>query len=192
MKRSVLIIAVLLALLVGYVDLRLPVTVGAQGGDAVYRTLRTEIPIEPRYLGTGTPAVWTYLRGDGVWAGVSPPTRVSSLTSLLSTNSSSYVDTGLSVTLDLPAATSDVLLNARTYQYHSCEIGIARDGTILTSAETPTTGSSTIEYTHADQNPGMGSHTYSVQARKNPMETGICSINSSTGGFSVLIGQVLR
>ena len=39
--------AVLLGLFLG---LPVPVSVGAQGGDAVYRSVRTEIPIERRYL----------------------------------------------------------------------------------------------------------------------------------------------
>ena len=41
--RILTVVAVLLALLV-------PVTVGAQGGDAVYRSLRVQIPIERQYL----------------------------------------------------------------------------------------------------------------------------------------------
>ena len=39
MQRSILIIAALLGLLIGYIELRLPVTVEAQGGDAVYERL---------------------------------------------------------------------------------------------------------------------------------------------------------
>ena len=46
-KRLTIMAAVLLGLFLG---LPVPVSVGAQGGDAVYRSVRTEIPIERRYL----------------------------------------------------------------------------------------------------------------------------------------------
>ena len=180
----------LVALIVGYVELRVPMPVGAQGGDAVYNTVRTAIPIEPQYLGSGIPAMWTFLRGDGVWAGVSPPTAVSWRSALLDTTSTSFVTTGLTITLDLPAATSDVLLNARIYQEVSCT------GRIRTATTTLQEGISRIEesfldYTIVHTDPGIGSHTYVFEAKFNSPGTD-CEINAGHRGISVLIGQVLR
>ena len=191
MQRSVLMIAALLALLVGYVELRVPVPVGAQGGDAVYRSLRVETPIEPRYLGTGTPEIWNYLRGDGVWAGVSPPTSVAWRTASLSTTSSSYISTGISLTLDLPSDTSDVLLNARIYQTSSCLGRIINGSTALIVANT-LVGTLPLEYTVVHHDPGVGPQMYSFEIRR---VSGTCQMNSGssgTGGISVMIGQVLR
>ena len=57
------------ALIVGYIELRLPVTVGAQGGDAVYQRLATgvlqfETPLTPtmtaRLAATGTASEATF------------------------------------------------------------------------------------------------------------------------------------
>ena len=50
MRRPILLAALLFGLLVGYVELRVPDPVEAQGGDAVYRSLRVQIPIERQYL----------------------------------------------------------------------------------------------------------------------------------------------
>ena len=192
MKRSAIIVSVLLALLIGYVELRVPVSVGAQGGNAVYNTVRTAIPIEPQYLGSGTPAIWNYLRGDGVWAGVSPPTSTSWITSQFSTTSTDYQDTGISVTLDLPAATSDVLLNARIYQANECLGRILHGVTELQSGKNTSTslGINPLEYTVVHHDPGIGSHTYVFQSKRD--SGSLCRINEGSQGISVLIGQVLR
>ena len=185
--RVALFAAGMVALIVGYVELRVPVPVSAQGGDAVYNTLRTAIPIAPRYLGSGIPGIATYLRGDGVWAGVSPPTAVSWSNSLFTTSSTSYQDTGISITLDLPAATSDVLLNARIVQPSSCRGRILFGATVLQGVTS--FHNYPVEYTVLHHDPGIGSRTYVFQARVNGV--GPCQMNSG-GGISVMIGQVLR
>ena len=188
--------AALLLLVVGYIELRVPVSVGAQGENVAFNTVRTAVPIAPRYLGTGTPEIWTYLRGDGIWAGVSPPTQVSSRGSAFSITSTSYVDTGISITLAVPAATSDVLLNARVFQDNNCEGRIARGSTSLQVAKwCPACGgnitSQALEYTFVDHDPGIGSHAYSFQIRNHIPLSGPCELNGIEG-LSVMIGQVLR
>ena len=187
--------AILLALIVGYVELRMPVSVGAQGGDAVYRSLRVETPIEPRYLGTGTPAIWTYLRGDGVWAGVSPPTVTSSTGIQIITNSVTYQDTALTFTLDLPTPTSDVLINVRSYQTHACVGQIWSGTTSLQSGQASTEFLGPLEYTAVHHNPGIGTQTYVYRIRREfggSSPCGMNNINSLHGGLSTMIGQVLR
>ena len=74
-KRLILGFAVF-ALIVGYVELRLPPPVSAQGRDAVFQRLATgvlkfETPLTPtmtaRLAASGTASDRTYLRGDGAW-----------------------------------------------------------------------------------------------------------------------------
>ena len=93
--KTMLGAAVFLALLIGYAELRLPESVIAQGLNAVYRQLSVtstdsnavrlagglELAGDLTWNGqaldepnTGTASAITYLRGDGTWAGVSPPT----------------------------------------------------------------------------------------------------------------------
>ena len=107
-------------LVVWLVALLMPVTVGAQGRDAVYQrlgvtstaanalrvaggievgedadvggALTVGTPIAPQYLGTGTATSRTWLRGDGRWSGVGlQDTAHDLLTANLSTMSSTYV-----------------------------------------------------------------------------------------------------
>ena len=179
----------LVVLIVGYVELRVPVPVEAQGGDAVYNTVRTAVPIEPQYLGSGTPAMFTFLRGDGVWAGVSPPTVVSWITSQFVTTSSSYQNTGISITVDVPSATSDVLLNARIHQDNNCQGRLIR-GTTTLQGTGSLIGELPNEYTFVDHDPGIGQTVYTFEARK--AFGGSCTVNTGGRGISILIGQVLR
>ena len=74
-KRLILGFAVF-ALIVGYIELRLPEPVAAQGRDAVFQRLGTgvlkfETPLTPtitaRLAASGTASASTYLRGDGSW-----------------------------------------------------------------------------------------------------------------------------
>ena len=74
-KRLILGFA-LVALAIGYIELRLPEPVSAQGTDAVFQRLATgvlqfETPLTPtitaRLAASGTASDRTYLRGDGEW-----------------------------------------------------------------------------------------------------------------------------
>ena len=145
--------------------------------------------VNPLRLGSGTPAVWTYLRGDGVWAGVSPPTALDWIGGF-STTSQVYEEIGLSITLDVPASTSDVLIYARLHNMRECFIEVKFGATVLQSGGHGSSTRSTVEYNVLHNDPGVGSHTYEMLALRTgrfnaPDE---CSID----GPSVLIGQVLR
>ena len=76
MTRRLILGFALFALVVGYVEMRLPDSVSAQGRDAVYQRLATgvlkfETPLTPtmtaRLAATGTASAATFLRGDGAW-----------------------------------------------------------------------------------------------------------------------------
>ena len=73
MLRSILLIAGLLAVLVGYIELRVPVPVSAQGGDAVYRSLRLQIPLAREYMEPQGPQ-------DAAWDLLSTMMQTSSIT----------------------------------------------------------------------------------------------------------------
>ena len=157
-------------------------------------------PILPQYLGTGTRTGVEYLRSDGVWAGVSPPTAVSTLSTNFLTTSTTLADTGLSVALTVQTATSDVLFTMRLNLRRgntSCQITLHRGATEVFSFVPNGQGAPTLKPALVvpvlDTDPGAGTYTYSVRmASGTPGRA--CLLNPAGDQWlgSSLIGQVLR
>ena len=154
-------------------------------------------PILPQYLGTGARNGTRYLRDDGIWAGVSPPTAVSVLFAAFSTTSTTFEETGLSVTLTVPTSTSDVLLafklTPRTFSNSVCSTMIARDTTALLEFGNLFANPTHLRLTNdrlvlplLDENPGAGTFTYTVQMQK------IAQTRCNMDAFSSVIAQVLQ
>ena len=165
MIRRVTIVAA--AVLLGFLAwLPVPVSVGAQGGDAVYRSIRTEIPIAPRYLGTGTPTTRTWLRGDGAWSSVGLQDAASALrTSDISTTSSSYV-TVMLASVTVGEAGDTVLVHVKGQLGKSgsgsCAFRVARGSTTIESWSLSDSTRILLDATFVDA-PPVGTYNYRLQ-----------------------------
>ena len=249
MKSQAMLVVAMFALFVGYIELRLPVPIDAQGRAAVYErvsvvdtvanalrvaggatvagamnagsvttagtvaagSVTTGTPIAPQYLGTGTRDGTKFLSDAGTWAGVSPPTDVAyTAVSPTSTNSTSFVNSDLAVTLTTPSATSDVLFSIRLQLFmvgssgptKQCEFRLRRSPanvTIGTWSTAPTGDQASgvlLEIPLLDSNPGAGTHTYTWQMRRSEGNQGACRIynyeGSDTRSLGYFLGQVLQ
>ena len=142
-------------------------------------------------LGSGTASASTYLRGNQTWGalnaahlttGTMPMARmpanvlVDAVFGTDSTPTSSatttWVDTGLSLTITVDNATNDVVLMAWQHVTASggaagCQLRFVRGSTALT---TTATGVSTDNFKamhiEEDANPGSGAHTYKTQLNR--------------------------
>ena len=237
MKSQAMLGFALFVLFVGYVELRLPVPIDAQGRAAVYErvsvvdtvanalrvaggatvagamnagSVTTGTPIAPQYLGTGTRTGVEYLRSDGIWAGVSPPSAVAyTAVSPTHTNSTSFVNSDMAVTLTAPSATSDVLFSIRLRLSMSgssgstkqCEFRIRRSpanvtvGTWNTVPSSDSSKSVMLEVPLLDSNPGAGTHTYTWQMRRMQGSPACRIINpegDESRNLGYFLGQVLQ
>ena len=236
MKSQAMLGFALFVLFVGYIELRLPVPIDAQGRAAVYErvsvvdtvanalrvaggatvagamnagSVTTGTPIAPQYLGTGTRTGTRYLRDDGIWAGVSPPSASALLATSYRTTSSSFVSTGLSITLTVATATSDVIVSSNLLIVNGsdthCEFALMRGATELWN--TPLQFDNVLRgdgwdremmrVSIVDQNPGVGTHAYAIHTKRigGGNDCGLNQVRSSgrmDGPPSVIIGQVLR
>ena len=169
MKRSVLTLAVLLALIVGYVELRVPMPVGAQGGNAVYNSLRVAIPIAREYLEPqGLQDAASVILTDG-----------------MQTTSTTYVDV-MSASVTVGELGDAVLVHMKgLFSVTSgvpgllpCMIRIARGTTQIGQMVQWDSGHRLFDTTFFDA-PPAGTHTYSVQIRTVPM--GSCFVQALGG-----------
>ena len=170
MIRRLTIVAA--AVLLGFLAwLPVPVSVGAQGGDAVYRSLRLQIPLAREYM-----------EPNGLQDAASDL-----LTSNMDTTSSTY-STLLSAAVTVGEAGDAVLVHVRAGfstgvnvgggQSHSCSFRITRETTEI-QFFTVNDGSQFLWDSTEVDSPPVGTHTYSVEMRSND-PTVTCDIISST------------
>ena len=141
-------------------------------------------------LGSGTASASNYLRGDQTWGGlnaahltgtvpvarlpnnVSVDTRFDTDSTSTSSATTTWVDTGLSLTITVDDATNDVVLMAWQHVSASggnagCQLRLVRGTPALT---THVTGVMTDEFmamlAHEDANPGTGARTYKTQLNR--------------------------
>ena len=187
--RVLLFVAGLAALIVGYIELRLPMPVVAQGRDAVFGRLAVTggariaddlsignaltfgTALTPamtaKLAAAGTASMLTYLRGDGQWAGVSPPTYFSIVTSSFNNTSlSTWADTGLEVSVSA-TATDTVVVDLQFLSLKNCLVRVTGGSSTLQGYQPRldfSTSYKDISLTLVDT-PGAGTHNYKVQLR---------------------------
>ena len=202
MKIKALLGFVLAALAVGYIELRLPPPVNAQGTDAVFQRLATGVlkfktPLTPAVTAllaaSGAASARTYLRGDGAWQGVSPPTYWDLETAYLQISSTTvWTDTGLELAVTTSAGDT-VILNFSIGSAGQClvrGIGGSLEDSVIRIREA---GNGAASITYVDV-PGAGTHTYKLQARSLASGNS-CKINNNTIGqwrALTLLIQVLQ
>ena len=227
MKKAYLLLFVagLAALIVGYIEMRLPMPVGAQGRDAVFGRLAVTggarisddlsignaltfgTALTPamtaKLAATGTASAATFLRGDGAWVGVSPPTYWDlDITALTTSSTSTWTDTGLELAVTASAGDT-VILNINMGSVSNCYVSVVGGsigsvGGTMASGLTRgifirTAGNQEASITFVDV-PGAGTHTYKVQVR-GFSQVNSCLVNSVTKGQwdgSTLFIQVLQ
>lgn len=197
MKKSypLLFAAGLVALIVGYIELRLPVTVGAQGRDAVYERLATgvlafETALTPTMTGrlaaTGTASEATFLRGDGAWATLGSDFYSAFGTSTMTNHTdtdSAYVDS-ISVSSVVVPENATVVVS-----YYASRIVATKNFDLqsIPTAFCRITLLGTINMNHRDKlnlsqvfvlTPSAGTYTYSVTFAVS--QESICSILNAT------------
>ena len=220
MRNKVLLGFALIALAVGYIELRLPEPVSAQGTDAVFQ--RLAVSNDARVSGTATVGVLkfetaltptitallaasgaasarTYLRGDGSWQGVSPPTYWDLDTvNLLTSDQTTWTDTGLELAVTASAGDT-VILNVNFGSFTSCYVRIFGGSTALQNrsirASSTSSRDEVFNMTFVDV-PGAGIHTYKVQVRRDiDGDSSSCRVNGRGNGEwagSTLFVQVLQ
>ena len=132
MSRRLILGVVLFALVVGYVEMRLPAPVRAQGRDAVYQRLATgvlafETALTPTMTGrlaaTGTASEATFLRGDGTWAALQDVYWDWTLTRVSTTSNTTWSDAGLGFSITT-SATNTVILDIDLAYIYRCSIRV--------------------------------------------------------------------
>lgn len=167
-RRNLTAGAILLVLLVGYVELRVPVPVGAQGGNAVYRSLRTEIPIAREYLEPQglQDAAWDILT-DGIQ--VTSATYVNVMSASVTVG-----ELGDAVLVHMRGLFTVTMISPTNFP---CMVRIARGTTEIDMVEW-NSGSRLLDATFVDA-PPVGTHAYHVQIRTVP--TGSCTVQAQGG-----------
>ena len=233
-KRVLLFVAGLAALIVGYIEMRLPDSVGAQGRNAVFGRLAVTDDVRiadslavggsltfgtaltpamtALLAASGTASDNTFLRGDGFWAVGSPPTYWDISRSYVAAAGTTWVDTGLSLSVPTEAGDKVVLTvnisSIRSYKLSGvislisqrCYTRISGGTSALESEEitmvSPPVGAnaeSGLRMTFVDI-PGAGTHDYSVQFRARDTNLN-CSFNSPLLNLpraSTFLAQVLK
>ena len=163
----------LVALIAGCVGLLLPAPVGAQGGNAVYNSLRVKIPIARQYL---EPQGLQDAAYDLLYSGMS----TMSLTYVTVMSGSVTVgEAGDAVLIHVTGLFSDG--SSVTPHTVGCMIRLARGTTEIDVVELGNGQTILFDTTFVDA-PPVGTHIYTLQVRR---ETGgSCSVNvaGSTGG----------
>ena len=231
--RVLLFVAGLAALIVGYIEMRLPDSVGAQGRNAVFGRLAVTDDVRiadslavggsltfgtaltpamtALLAASGTASDNTFLRGDGFWAVGSPPTYWDISRSYVGAAGSTWVDTGLSLSVPTEAGDKVVLtvnisairswVSSGTSSNRNCDLRISGGTSALQSEAiqmfyTPNSvnGESGLRMTFVDI-PGAGTHNYSVQFRARSAAT-TCGFNSTRlliiPLVSTFLAQVLK
>ena len=215
-KRLILGFA-LFALAVGYIELRLPPPVAAQGTDAVFQ--RLAVSSDARVSGTatvgvlefetaltpavtallaasGTASAATFLRGDGAWQGVSPPTYWDIETAAIETSSlNAWADTGLGFSV-VTTATDTVLLNVWIGTLKDCEVRISGGSTALLGhvirvRQGGPTGELSVVLVDT---PGTGTNIYKVQVSRwaNNVNCNFLKVTDPGTDAATFLAQVLR
>ena len=158
----------LVALAVAYIELRLPGPVEAQGGDAVYRSIRTQIPIARAYLEPQglQDAAYDFLISD---MGFTSDTYGTVLSASVTVGESG--DAVLVHVVGRFRAGSEIGAPPAL-----CMIRLARGTTEIELVELRY-GEILFDTTFVDS-PPVGTHVYSLQARRM---TGVCSVSHGLG-----------
>ena len=191
MKRPLLFAALLLVIFVGYLELRQPETATAQGRDAVYQQLAVTNDVRiagaltfgtnltpamtAKLAATGTALSTTYLRGDGVWAGVSPPTYWSFTSATLTISTDTWTDTGLGLSV-VTTATDTVILDVNLGAIQQCALRVFGGSTALQGHAVEIRYNQQAHFTFAET-PGAGTHNYKVQVKRNDGSRDTCYLN---------------
>ena len=202
MRRSLLFAVLVLVIFVGY-----PVLVGPQGKDASYTRLAVKEDVRiagaltfgtaltsamtAKLGASGIASIATYLRGDGTWAGVSPKTYwdIKIFDTTLTTTSTSFIDTGLSLSVVATATDTVVLGLSLQYINSRCLVRFSGGTSALQGyelkVENPT--SEPFLVTMVDS-PGAGTHVYKVQVAKGGSNAFTCQVQR----FATFLAQVLK
>ena len=153
---------------------------------------------------SGAASASTYLRGDGQWAGVSPPTYWDLETTYLAVSSTStWTDMGLELAVTASAGDT-VILNINMGSVYNCAVtveggligvvgGTLSDGLTSRGVDILSSGDLAASITFVDV-PGAGTHTYKVRLRSIGVNTS-CKAHSGLSGQwrgSTLFIQVLQ
>ena len=153
--RVLLFVAGLAALIVGYIELRLPMPVVAQGRDAVFGRLAVTggarisddlsignaltfgTALTPamtaKLAATGTASAATFLRGDGAWVAIQDVYWDWTQTTVSTTSSSTWSDLGLGFSITTSATNTVILDLDLSYISYYCRIRVTGGSSELES-----------------------------------------------------------